>query len=253
MWLTSSRTDPTTTGAALTGTVGRYSARSGQVGGSDGALQSVNWLTGKETDMTNRRGGPFLLPFFLSLVLAGCGGSPLNPSSTMGDGVASAGLGTDGSNPLSAAVGQRTRVVLNQDKKVVGIRFLDVGGVLFDVTFSNGGLSYDEALASLRRVTSRRMTSFTSSTEAIAAVNAIRIFFNTSVPPITAADAGWDSLFDNNGRGDVVVPYVVSSTVAPYAYTGWDATLQTWVFSGTFAFERDRQLTSAATWAFFTQ
>jgi hypothetical protein len=49
-----------------------------------------------------------------------------------------------------------------------------------------------------------------------------------------------------------VVPYTVTPTLAPYAYTGWDATQVSWVLSGTFTFERDRRLTSAATWAFFT-
>jgi hypothetical protein len=141
-------------------------------------------------------------------------------------------------------------VVLNRYRKVVGITNLDINSVPFDVTFSAGGRSYDAALAALSTKTSG--TSFASSTEAIAAVNALRAFFNTSEPPITPDDLGWDTLVDNESRGDVVVPYAVTATLAPYAYSGWDAPQQTWIFSGTFAFERDRQLTSAAAWAYFT-
>jgi hypothetical protein len=96
------------------------------------------------------------------------------------------------------------------------------------------------------------MISFGSSAEAIAAVNAIRAFFNTSNPPIKPSDVGWDTLNNSDSRGDVVVPYGVTATLAPYAYSGWDGPAQTWIFSGTFVFERDRQLTSAAAWTFLT-
>lgn len=189
----------------------------------------------------------------LSLLLTGCARSPIGPTD-LANNRAAYGDGTVAvtSDLVSVRSGPRTRAVLNRDKKVAGVRFLNVDGTLFDVVFSDGGLSYNQALSTLPNHVSKSLTSFASSVEAMAAVNAVRRFFNTSVPPITADDAGWDVLLDNGSRGDVVVPYAVTSAEAPYAYTGWDATQASWIFSGTFVFERDRQLTSAATWAFFT-
>jgi hypothetical protein len=149
------------------------------------------------------------------------------------------------------AAGPNTPAILNANKKVVGIQFLQIGNALYDVTFAAGGLSYDQALQSLRQPNS--MVSFGSSAEAIAALNAIRAFFNTSEPPIKPSDVWWDTLNNSDSRGDVVVPYGVTATLAPYAYSGWDGPTQTWIFSGLFGFERDRQLTSAAAWTFFTR
>jgi hypothetical protein len=157
---------------------------------------------------------------------------------------------SDGSLAIAGRAGKKTRAVLNSDGKVIGIAFLEVADTRYDVTFSEGGSSYNEALASAGR--KAPTLPFSRSSEAVAAVDAVRRFFNSSQPPITANDVAWDSLSDNDSRGDVVVPYSVTATDAPYAYSGWDATQQAWVFSGTFTFERDRQLGSASAWAFFT-
>jgi len=187
--------------------------------------------------------GPLSSLLVSAFLAIGCGNNPLAPSALSGSAAGNAEL-------AAPTAGPKTRALLNSNKKVVGIRFLRIGDVLYDVTFSGGGLSYDQAIQSLRQPDS--LVSFVSSAEAIAAVDAIRAFFNTSDPPIKPSDVGWDTLNNSDSRGDVVVPYAVTASFAPYAYSGWDGPTQTWISSRLFGFERDRQLTSAAAWTFFT-
>ena len=187
----------------------------------------------------------------LPLLIVGCDSHPTSPlASDAAAPTSKAGLASPSPTVQPSNVGKSTRATLNADGKVIGISRLEVAGVRFDVTFTAGGLSSQRCP---RRARAQDVTyPFPTSSDAIAAVNAIREFFNTSNPRITPDDVGWDTLLDSGSRGDVVVPYAVTSTDAPFAATGWDAPQSTWNLRGTNTFERDRQLTSAATWAFFT-
>ena len=100
--------------------------------------------------------------------------------------------------------------VLNADGKVIGINNLVVAGTIYDVHFSEGGLSFNEA-----RATTPSGFEFQSQTEATAAAIALLAFFNDSAQPITANDAGWATLLDNSINGDVVIPYAVTSAQVP--------------------------------------
>lgn len=141
--------------------------------------------------------------------------------------------------------------LLDANGKIIGIGDLAVGESVFDVTFSQGGLSYNEALAALATPPGFQFGSVEAAT---AAAVAIIQFFNTASPRVTGNDVGWDTILDNSHNGDVVIPYSVTSTLVPYVYLSWvgDAPPFEWVLSAPFSFEPDRVFVPAATVAFFT-
>lgn len=151
---------------------------------------------------------------------------------------------------LSAPAYAKPVTVLNADGKVIGVNNLIVAGTLYDVLFSEGGLSFDEA-----RATTPSSSEFASQSEATAAALALIAFFNTSAPPVTANDVGWDSLRDNSINGDVVIPYAVTSSQVPFVYISWvgNQAPYAWVLSNPFSFEPDRALVRAGTWSSFTR
>lgn len=140
--------------------------------------------------------------------------------------------------------------VLNADGKVIGVNNLVVAGTIYDVIFSEGGLSFDEA-----RAATPSSFEFASQSEATAAAIALLAFFNNSAPSVTANDAGWAALLDNSINGDVVIPYAVTSVQVPYVYISWvgNQDPHAWVLSNPFSFEPDRVLVPAATWSSFTR
>jgi hypothetical protein len=140
--------------------------------------------------------------------------------------------------------------VLNAHGKVIGVNSLEVADAIYDVLFSEGGLSFNEA-----RATTPSSFEFQSQTDATAAAIALLAFFNESAPPITANDAGWATLLDNSINGDVVIPYAITSAQVPYVYISWvgNGAPHSWVLSTPFSFEPDRSLVQAATWSSFTR
>ena len=191
-----------------------------------------------------------VLSLLLLLFVAACSRGPVSPSLTDDAIVGATGQSVTGP-AAAAAAAARPRAVLDQAKKVVGIRSLPIGGSSFDVTFSAGSLSYAQARAALPSTTARKMTEFSSQAAGTDAMNAIRGFFNTSVPPITAEDVAWDTLSNQTSRGEVLVPYAVTATDVPFSRTEWEAPTQSWRDAGLFSFEMDRLLQSAGAWAFF--
>lgn len=78
---------------------------------------------------------------------------------------------------ISAAATAAPFSLLDSAGKVIGIEQLDIGGRVYDVTFSSGGLSYADALAS---VNGSDWPTFNSVDEATDAATAIGEYFNTA-------------------------------------------------------------------------
>jgi hypothetical protein len=140
-------------------------------------------------------------------------------------------------------------LVLDSHGKITGIDGLIVGTSVFDVTFSPGGLSYNQALASLP---TPPVFGFSSLAEATLATNAIVLLFNTGSPQVTADDVGWATLEDNGQSGDILIPFTVTSADVIYTAVAWDVPPSAWVYRAPTGRSRDYVFVPAATVAFFT-